>query len=233
MSEKKISPQVVARTSLRLLDDAGLDGLSMRLVSRELEVRVSALYWHVRNKQELLDAMAETMFLDAVEDLEAPARGETWVAWLAALARRLRQGMLRYRDGARVFAGTNITHPALFRMTELTLRTLVDEGFPSRLAALGFQALYHYTVGYTIEEQARQGAAYGDEENPYRQPLEVDPARYPLSAETLGGTWREDPDTGFEDGIQLILAGMEATRAAAGRRGDPPSGGTTAAGSEG
>ncbi|RBQ15846.1 TetR family transcriptional regulator [Spongiactinospora rosea] len=214
MSETKISPQTIARTSLRLLNETGLDGLSMRLVAKELGVRVSALYWHVRNKQELLDTIAETLFLDAIDGLEAPARSQSWDDWLRAQAGRLRHGMLRYRDGARVFAGTHLTHPALFRMTELTFRTLMDEGFTLSQASSGYHALYHYTVSYTIEEQARQGSGYG-EENPYQRPLEVDPARYPLSAQILGGRWQEDPDAGFEDGVRLILAGMKATRAIA------------------
>jgi TetR/AcrR family transcriptional regulator, tetracycline repressor protein len=41
----------------------------------------------------------------------------------------MREVMLRYRDGARVFAGTNITDPDMPRVVELSLRTLQDAGF--------------------------------------------------------------------------------------------------------
>ncbi|WP_218007144.1 TetR/AcrR family transcriptional regulator C-terminal domain-containing protein [Microtetraspora fusca] len=197
---------MIARTALRLLNEVGLDGLSMRLVAKELEVRVSALYWHVRNKQQLLDAMAEVMFLDAVDGLEAPARGESWDDWLRlAVGDRMRRAMLRYRGGARVFAGTNLTHPALFRVTELVLRTLCAEGLTRQQAAQGFQVLYHFTVSYAIEEQARQGAAY-DDENLYSRPPEIDATRYPLSAEVLAAYWQEGPDAGYADGVSMILS---------------------------
>ncbi|MEV8515244.1 TetR/AcrR family transcriptional regulator C-terminal domain-containing protein [Dactylosporangium sp. NPDC051484] len=78
-------------------------------------------------------------------------------------------------------------------------------------AARGVAALLHYTVGHTIEEQARHGTEYG-EQSPYRpQRLTetFDPARHPLAArvatEVLFG-----PDPDFEHGLALLLTGMTA-----------------------
>src|SRR3954467_14086844 len=103
-----INPGVIARTGLELLGEVGLDGPTMRLVADRLGVRAPTLYWHVKNKQHLLDAMAAVMFAEAVDGLEAPRRSEPWEAWAAGRARNLRRVLLRYRDGARVFAGTNL-----------------------------------------------------------------------------------------------------------------------------
>lgn len=208
----KIDANLIARTSLALLNDVGLEGLTMRAVAKELDIKAPALYWHVKGKQELLDEMAEVMFVEAVDGLESPTRGETWEAWLLETTRRLRRGMLRYRDGARVFAGTNIAHPLMFRTTELTLRTLVDAGFPPREAARGFPVLLHYVIGFTIEEQAREGLTY-TEQNPYAEggvPSSVDPSRYPLSAEFLAEVWGNDGDEIFDDGARVIIAGLKS-----------------------
>jgi TetR/AcrR family tetracycline transcriptional repressor len=93
--------------------------------------------------------------------------------------------MLKYRVGARVFAGTYIVESELHRSIELTLATMVDGGFSVRDAARGYAVLYHYAVGFTIEEQARSGADYLDN-NPYRPngPMEdVDGLRFPLLAQ--------------------------------------------------
>ncbi|MEV0644514.1 TetR/AcrR family transcriptional regulator C-terminal domain-containing protein [Phytomonospora sp. NPDC050363] len=208
----KIDANLIARTSLGLLNDVGLEGLTMRAVAKELDIKAPALYWHVKGKQELLDEMAEVMFVETVDGLESPARGETWEDWLLDTTRRLRRGMLRYRDGARVFAGTNISHPAMFRTTELTLRTLTDAGFSPPEAARGFPVLFHYTVGFTIEEQARLGHTYA-EENPYARGMpssNLDASRYPLSAATLGEMWRDNPDETFDDGARTIIAGLRS-----------------------
>jgi TetR/AcrR family tetracycline transcriptional repressor len=207
-----INPDVIARTGLELLAETGLDGLTMRLVADRLGVRAPTLYWHVKNKQHLLDAMAEVMFAEAVDGLEAPRRAEPWQDWVAGRARNLRRVLLRYRDGARVFAGTNLSGPDLPRAMELTLRTLVDAGFTLPDAARGFATLLHFTVGYTIEEQARRGEAY--DTNPYRPEGLAESfhaGRHPLAAgaatEVFFGS---DPDADFDDGLRMLLTGMAA-----------------------
>ena len=211
----KINADVIAHTALGLLDEVGLDGLTMRVVATALGVRAPTLYWHVKNKQHLLDAMANVMFAEAVEGLELPRRDETWQDWLVAHAHRLRAVLLRHRDGARVYAGTNITDPGLPRAVELGLRTLIDAGFSLAEAGRGFAAILHYTVGYTIEEQARLGTAYGDD-NPYRTERlaeAFDAERYPLAARAATEVLFEpDARAGFEHGLRLLVAGMSHAR---------------------
>jgi TetR/AcrR family tetracycline transcriptional repressor len=209
-----VTPDAIARTGLELLAETGLDGLTMRLVADRLGVRAPTLYWHVKNKQHLLDAMAAVMYAEAVEGLEAPRQSEPWSDWMAERARTLRRVLLRYRDGARVYAGTNLAGAELPRTMELALRTLLDAGFTLPDAARGFGALLHYTVGFTIEEQARQGVAYG-EENPYepeRLAVTFDAYRHPLAARAATEViFVPDADTDFDHGLHLLLTGMQAS----------------------
>ena len=72
----------IARAALGLLDRTGLDGLTMRLVAAELGVRAPTLYWHVKNKQELLDAIANLLVARANLGLEPSAPGQDWADWL-------------------------------------------------------------------------------------------------------------------------------------------------------
>ncbi|MET8139430.1 TetR/AcrR family transcriptional regulator C-terminal domain-containing protein [Sphaerisporangium sp. NPDC005288] len=207
----KITAELIARTALRLLDEVGLDGLTMRLVAKELDVKAPALYWHVKNKQELLDAMATLVMVEADEGLESPRRGVTWDQWLGERAMRLRRTMLRHRDGARVVAGTHVGHPVVIRTIELVLRTLQDAGFTLEEAARAVPTIFHYTIGFTIEEQARLGEAYGEGGNPYQAETIArlaDAERYPLAAKMLGGLLAPDTDAQFEHGIATILAGI-------------------------
>jgi TetR/AcrR family tetracycline transcriptional repressor len=208
----KLTPEAIARSALGLLDEVGLDGLTMRLVAGRLGVQAPTLYWHVKSKQQLLDAMADLMFVEANADLEAPGQGVAWSDWLLDLGVRARRVMLRYRDGARVLAGSYTTHPLLARTLELTLRTLGDAGFPLADAARSLPIMLHYTVGFTIEEQARAGTAYGAE-NPYESGglgARLDPARYPLTAGAATDLYGTDNDANFEHGLRVIFAGMSA-----------------------
>jgi len=47
----------VADTALKLLNEVGLDGLTLRAIAKELDVKAPALYWHFKDKQALLDEM--------------------------------------------------------------------------------------------------------------------------------------------------------------------------------
>ncbi|MCQ9131843.1 TetR/AcrR family transcriptional regulator C-terminal domain-containing protein [Streptomyces hilarionis] len=210
----KINSGVIARAALGLLDDVGLDGLTMRLVAQDLGVRAPTLYWHIKNKQELLDAMATLVYVEAAERLESPHEGASWEDWLADWARQLRQAMLSHRDGARVLAGTYVNHPAVHRAVELNLRTLRDAGFTLTEAARGVAAVLHFTIGCTIEEQAHTSAAYGDD-NPYapeRLARMIDAERFPLATEASSELLGVDGDIGFESGLRLLVLGLRAAR---------------------
>jgi TetR/AcrR family transcriptional regulator, tetracycline repressor protein len=208
-----LTRDAIARAALDLLADAGLDGLTMRLLATALDVRAPTLYWHVKNKQDLLDAMADLMLDESTAGLEAPAAGQDWRGWLTDCAHRARRTMLGYRDGARVFAGSHTARPGVTRMVELTLRAMRDGGIPVRHAARSFPVVLHYTVGFTIEQQARSGAAYGAT-NPYDgdDPIaRADPDRFPLLARLRGQIAEVDSDEAFEHGLAVVLAGIVAT----------------------
>ncbi|MDR6868268.1 AcrR family transcriptional regulator [Microbacterium resistens] len=93
----------IVETALTLLDRVGLPDLTMRRLAAELDVQPSALYWHVRNKQELLAAVADRI-LDRVRIPEA-GQGDLQQRLLAT-ARGIRDALLAYRDGAEVVLST-------------------------------------------------------------------------------------------------------------------------------
>ncbi|MFE4195597.1 TetR/AcrR family transcriptional regulator C-terminal domain-containing protein [Paenarthrobacter sp. NPDC056912] len=145
-------------------------------------------------------------------DLEAPRREVTWEAWLADYMRSLRHTLLRHRDGAGVFAGTYVNHPAMARSSELILRTRQDAGFALHDAASGVSALTHYVLSFCIEEQSRVGADYSDD-NPYQSGRiveRIDAQRYPLTAQLMRETANSTQELEFEDGMRVILNGIRA-----------------------
>lgn len=209
----KLDADAIGAAALELLDETGLDGLTMRKVATALNVQAPALYWHVKNKQELLDVMARAVFVDAASGVEAPRREVSWQDWMAELAGRLRHAMLRHRDGGRLLAGTNVGDDSLWRTIELTLRTLEDAGFGPVDAGRVFPILLHYTIGFVIEEQARTGVDYGAD-NPYAQIEQVvDADRYPRTARMVADQAAVDPGTEFDHGLRVILAGIQARTA--------------------
>ena len=90
---------------LRVLDELGLESLSMRRIAAELDVQPSALYHHVPDKQTLLALMADEIVRNVgVRGHESASTSLENVALAGELCRDLRRAMLAVRDGADVVA---------------------------------------------------------------------------------------------------------------------------------
>ena len=62
--------------ALDLLDEAGLDGLTLRQLAGRLGIRAPTLYWHVRDKRELLDLLAGAVMDEALAGWREPRPGQ-------------------------------------------------------------------------------------------------------------------------------------------------------------
>lgn len=209
--------EIVARAALTLLDEVGFDRLTMRRLAEALGVQNPALYWHFKNKEDLLATMADMMLAEGFAALMEPAAEREWDVWLANLAHGLRRALLSHRDGARVVAGADLSHSSLMRYDELALSQLRSAGFGLSDAVTGVKTVIEYTLGATFEEQAEPVATAGHASD--HQSHELESAPYPLLAEAYVVMGRpENRALMYERGLQLIIAGMRATR---GPDGDP------------
>ena len=144
--------QIVA-AALDLLDEAGLDGLTLRQLAGRLGIRAPTLYWHVRDKRELLDLLAAAILDEALAAWREPQPGQPWWEWLAARARVMRAALLAHRDSARIVAGNRPPESSLPGI-ERQLRALGGAGFTPRDGLLALLALNAYVIGDVIDQQA-------------------------------------------------------------------------------
>ncbi|MFH8768013.1 TetR/AcrR family transcriptional regulator C-terminal domain-containing protein [Streptomyces sp. NPDC085866] len=198
----------VADTALRLLNEVGLDGLTLRAIAKELDVKAPALYWHFKDKQALLDEMATEMYRRMVADT-ALDPADSWQERLLGTSRGLRAALLGYRDGAKVFSGSRFTGTDHAREMEAHLRVLTDAGFTLAQAVNAARTASMFTIGFVTEEQGVQPLpgerreGYDIEERARRM------ADFPLAAEA-GKVLFDDYDGQFEEGLALVIAGIEA-----------------------
>ncbi|MER7755884.1 TetR/AcrR family transcriptional regulator C-terminal domain-containing protein [Kitasatospora sp. NPDC097643] len=195
----------VVRTALRVLNEEGIDGLTTRRLARELGVQSPALYWHFKNKRELLDLMAEAMLAEALPPDRTPDPAH-WPDWVAADARAKRRALLAYRDGARVHAGTLPTEAEL-PAVEAQLSALCQAGLRPRTALRLLLTVDRYLMGWVTEEQAwRQGAE--DRAGP---PFPDEALRdLPLLREAAEVLRMTDHDADFEYGLRVLIDGFRA-----------------------
>jgi len=153
-SRMPLQREAVARTALRLLDEVGLDGLTMRRLAVELNIQNPSLYWHFTNKQELLNCIAEVMLADTFADLRPPEPDQDWATWLAGYARLLRRMSLGHRDGARTLAEADLSMGLFVSGMEMAARVLLDAGFDPDQAMVCIISIHSYVLGVTFEVQA-------------------------------------------------------------------------------
>ncbi|MFC7995722.1 TetR/AcrR family transcriptional regulator [Streptomyces rochei] len=198
----------VADTALDLLNEVGLDGLTLRAIARELDVKAPALYWHFKDKQALLDEMATEMYRRMVADTSHdPA--DTWRERLLKTNRGLRAALLRYRDGAKVFSGSRFTGAVHAEQMESDLRLFTTAGLTLPQAVRATTTAYVFTLGFVTEEQGVHPLP-GERREGYdldeRARLMAD---YPLTAQA-GAEIFTDYDRHFEEGLALVIGGIGA-----------------------
>ena len=196
---KGLSRELLIETGLRLLDEVGLDGLSVRRLAAELGVQSPALYWHVKTKQELLEGMASAIIMAA--GMGPPEGDETWPEWLRRRARAYRKSLLAHRDGARLIT-TSRRAPEALAGFERELEAMVRLGVTPVLALRTIMVIADYTNGFVLQEQALHS-------QPSPQELEA-LARMPTLREAFRSGGYRQADAAFEHGLDVMVAGTQA-----------------------
>jgi TetR/AcrR family transcriptional regulator, tetracycline repressor protein len=88
----------LVEAALELIGEEGLDALSMRALADRLEVKAASLYWHVRDRRELLELLAESI----LESVSRPGRAVGWRAGVLATGEALRRRVAAQKDAAQI-----------------------------------------------------------------------------------------------------------------------------------
>lgn len=195
-----LNERQIVEAALELLDRDGLAGVTTRRVAEKLGVKSASLYWHVKNRERLLDLLSDRIVADA----RWPRPSAGWRETVRGLMREYLRCLLAHREAARVTAGRPPAGPNRLRGAELLLTSLLRAGLTERAAIDAGLVLTTYVVGFALEQQASEAAG--------RQVSILDAefrAAYPTLAQLAdkvrpGSTWNR-----FGAGLDLILNGVE------------------------
>jgi TetR/AcrR family tetracycline transcriptional repressor len=201
--------RAILECAFAILNESGYEALTLRRIAKGLNVQAPAIYWHFKNKRDLLDEMGTHVMREAIADAPPADPAQNWEDWAIQYGLGLRRTLLRYREGARMFSGTYLTDASLFDAMEASLYKLTGAGFSLQTALCGMATLYGYTIGFVIEEQAAHPMP--DEANPLyelaRRNQRIDPQTHPLSF-AAGRESFTHYDSRFQAGLELIVSGM-------------------------
>ncbi|MBL1098733.1 TetR/AcrR family transcriptional regulator C-terminal domain-containing protein [Streptomyces coffeae] len=186
----------VVTAALELLDETGLDKLTMRKVAERLGVQLNTVYWHASSKPRLLELMADVMLHGCADD----PLPEPWEERARTLADRYRAALLARRDGARVVAGTDVAEDNTLRFADALTGAFLAGGHSPAEAAWRTWALVYFTLGLVQEEQAA-----GRTGSPERLRSAATAERYPALAAAVPHFG--DFEDRFGHGADLIVSG--------------------------
>lgn len=219
-SREPLTREQIVTVAIRLIDEEGLDAFSMRRLGKELGAGATSLYWHVRNKEQLVDLVLDELIGEVVADLK-PVDG--WRPQLTEVARALRRVLLRHRRVAPLLGERPTIGPKALDAAEFVLSTLLAAGFDERRASMASGALVNYAAGFAMFESKTAGGTgdsaeareMADAVMEYFATLPKD--RYPSMSRAAKLNVSEEEQ--FEFGLERLLDGLEQDLA---REAPPP-----------
>jgi TetR/AcrR family transcriptional regulator, tetracycline repressor protein len=234
-----LSRELIVRAALALIDEGGLEGFTIRALSKRLGVQTRNIYWHVGPRNVLL---AETVELVLSGITPPPAR--SWEDWLRTLFGNFRRAVANHPNIAAVIGAQMLASVSTdLNLIEQILNTLAQAGFEGDQLIGAYSAVISTMVGFVTLEFAtaplEQAAEWSD--SMQARIAAIDKQSHPtlhrlrsrMTNRALVLRWKrgtEAPlDLGFEALTEIFIAGLAITAAKAlGWRGESPSVGSTA-----
>lgn len=207
-----LTREAIIDAAVRVLDREGLEGLSMRRVADELATGPASIYWHVRNKEELLQLIYERVTAEVELPEPDPARYQDQ---LRELARRQRTNMNSHRDFAQISLGRLPSGPTVARYTEWLFQLLTPVGIPDEAIVRLGDLFALYIGAYAFEESLGIASPTGEDLQAdeivtmFREYMtSLPPARYPHIHRVFELLFSEDTESRFNFGVDLLIRGL-------------------------
>jgi AcrR family transcriptional regulator len=220
-SRQPLSRERVLAAAVALADEHGIQALTMRRLAVDLGVEAMSLYYHLPDKETLLDGVAETVIAEIVAEAAGKDGAGDWRAVLRGQFLTARRVMLRHA-WAPGLLGTRRTIPAtLFAYYDGILGTLVGAGFSYHLGHRALHAFGSMPLGFAQEVFSPAPAGGSMDVDATEEELAGMAEAMPhlaamMAAEVHAAT---DPTLGwcdsqveFEFTLDLLLDGLERLR---------------------
>lgn len=194
-----LSRERIVEAASALVDAEGLEAVSTRRLAAGLGVSGPSLYNHFRNKDEILDAVADTV--SAQVDLSMFGDGRDWRTALHDWAASYREALRAHPNIVPVLAQGPGRRPAGLRLADAVFGAMVEAGWPPAQATHIGALMRYFITGSALGSFAR---GFVDDEAAY------DPADYPHlgQAHLLAERQQQVDEGAFETGLRALIDGL-------------------------
>jgi AcrR family transcriptional regulator len=224
MPRDTLTADRIIRAAIELLDDEGLDGLNMRSLAQRLGSAATAVYWHIKNKDDLVRLASDAVW----HEVEAPDLDATdWRTAAAAHAVGVHAMLTRHPWLVQAFGSHLLYGPAQARHNDLSLAIYEKAGFAAADADRAAGAALAFVLGSTLGPAAQvslnrrlsMNGADAEQRMADAMTRATETAmQFPHLRKRLDTTAAAEyagaPDNSFEFGLRSLLDGFEARLAA-------------------
>jgi AcrR family transcriptional regulator len=211
-SRSRLSRERVLRAAIAHADVGGLEAITMRTLAEELGVAPMALYRHIANKDDLVDAMVDVVF----SEIDLPASSAGWKTAMRQRAISARQVLSRHRWAIGLMESRTNPGPANLRHHDAVISTLRAAGFTIEMAAHAYSLVDSYIYGFALTQMNLpfdRSAEVAEVAQNMLQPFPLN--EYPNLVEFITEhAMKPGYDYGdeFVYGLDVILDGLERAR---------------------
>ena len=212
--EERLSREAILTAALRIVDDEGIDALTMRRLAATLEVNPMSLYHHLPNKAAVLGGLAELVFAG----LEQPDPGDTvsWDEQLKVAARAYRNALRAHPNLAlQVLSDTSAVSEVVVVTVEPFYRALDRAGLSARQVFEAANTLVDFIHGFSLAEASVRSETFDLAPDLLTRVEGLPAGKAPVLTRIVQELGPEglayDFDSGFESGLTTLAAGIAAT----------------------
>ncbi|GLX00534.1 TetR/AcrR family transcriptional regulator C-terminal domain-containing protein [Microtetraspora sp. NBRC 16547] len=219
MPRNTLTQDQIVRAAVELLDAEGLEGLNMRALGKRLDSAATAVYWHVKNKDNLVLLAADHVWSELAQPDLNPA---DWRTAAVTMATDLYQMFTQHPWLVQAFAAHVLYGEGKSRHDDHSLAVYEAAGFTADQADQAAAAVFTYVLGNaagaaataSLTRRLNQDGATAEKQlqdaMAKAQAIAMHYPRLRARLETPAATdYAASPDKTFELGLQALLDGLE------------------------
>ncbi|MCP3804012.1 TetR/AcrR family transcriptional regulator [Allokutzneria sp. A3M-2-11 16] len=213
MPRNTLTAEQIVRAAIELLDSEGLDGLNMRSLGQRLGSAATAIYWHIKTKDDLVRLAGDAIW----DEIGLPDPDADWRTAATALATGMHAMLTRHPWFGQAAGGYLLYGRGKSRFDEHTIAAYEKAGFApadaDRAAATVFVFVLGSALGPAMEVSLTRRLTHAALQDAVARTHEI-ASEFPRLRERLDTPaavgYADAPEGSFEFGLRAILDGFEA-----------------------
>ncbi|PWU00987.1 MAG: hypothetical protein C5B52_07990 [Bacteroidetes bacterium] len=143
-----VTKEAIIKASLDILNRDGISKLTMRALAKELNIKAASLYWHIKDKQDLYDLIAEHIN----QEITLPKTSDDAKETLTTFALDIRRVLLKTRDAVEIMASSFPSTPSRINGIKFLLDVLTKYGIPNKNCLIAANIINNYVLSFVADE---------------------------------------------------------------------------------